>query len=58
MNLNTGAVTPKIALGLGSKDDRVLDAIHNAIKVSHVQNLHEQRLLMRRDSCVPPCQSL
>jgi diketogulonate reductase-like aldo/keto reductase len=35
MNLNTGAVTPKIALGVGSNDDRVLDAILNAIKIGY-----------------------
>jgi hypothetical protein len=52
MNLNTGAVTPKIASGVNTNDDRALDAILNAIKVSHVQNLHEERLLMRRDSLV------
>lgn len=58
MNLNTGAVMPMIGLGVGQKNDRVIDAILNAIKVSHVRNLHEKRLLMRKDSCVPPCKSL
>ena len=58
MNLNTGAVTPKIASGVNTNDDRARDGILNAIKVSRVQNLHEQQLLMRSDSCVPPGQSL